>query len=316
MAEPQRLDQIVGKPSSRNWPGSAARPARPGFGEFAVQAGCRWSSPASPGCSGSLPRRPARRASAPPRSAGRAASAPNMPMNCGCSRCTNMAARSSGTPCARRRQHSWSSTSMARARPARRRPASRSCRRSRLAIRAPAAQPVEPFQPHLQLGLGALAGRRDSSARAPCRRGNSPGRRTGRARRGRRRSPGRSRAASSGPWVRCGCGAAASASRAPWPSAGPPCRRDSRRSTWAPAPDRRCLRQRQLALGRAQLLERLGRGQGQQQRLRVGEADILDRHPHQPAGEVARVLAALRACGRASRARHRDRSRGPICAAR
>ena len=52
---------------------------------------------------------------------------------------------------------------------------------------APAARPRSPSLGRLVVAL-----------RAPCRRGNSPGRRTGRARRGRRRSPGRSRAASSG----------------------------------------------------------------------------------------------------------------------
>ena len=78
----------------------------------------------------------------------------------------------------------------------------------------------------------------------------------------------------------------------------------------------RGLDQRQLALGRAQLLVGFRRGAGQHQRLRVGQPDILDRHPHQPPGEIARVLAALEHAGRASRAPRPGRSRAPTCGAR
>ena len=52
------------------------------------------------------------------------------------------------------------------------------------------------------------------------------------------------------------------------------------------------LRQRQLALGAAQLLVGGARGDRERQRRRVGEADVLARHAHEAARDVARVLAA------------------------
>ncbi len=53
------------------------------------------------------------------------------------------------------------------------------------------------------------------------------------------------------------------------------------------------LGQRQLAFGRAQALVDLGRVQRQPQRARVGQADVLAGHAHQPARHVARVGAAV-----------------------
>lgn len=53
------------------------------------------------------------------------------------------------------------------------------------------------------------------------------------------------------------------------------------------------LRQREFALGRAQALVDLGRVEREPQRARVGQADVLARHAHQPARHVARVCAAV-----------------------
>ena len=53
----------------------------------------------------------------------------------------------------------------------------------------------------------------------------------------------------------------------------------------------RDLRQRQFALGRAQHLVGIARRDRQRQRLRVGHADILARHPDQPPCEEQRILA-------------------------
>ena len=48
------------------------------------------------------------------------------------------------------------------------------------------------------------------------------------------------------------------------------------------------LRQRQLALGRPQEIERILGCERLHDRLRIGEADVLDRHAHQAAGDVER----------------------------
>ncbi|MNN39472.1 hypothetical protein D3C81_1535110 [compost metagenome] len=53
------------------------------------------------------------------------------------------------------------------------------------------------------------------------------------------------------------------------------------------------LRDRQLALGTAETLLHLPRGQAQVERPRVGVADILAGHAHYAAGEVQRVTAAV-----------------------
>ena len=51
------------------------------------------------------------------------------------------------------------------------------------------------------------------------------------------------------------------------------------------------------------------------QRLRVGEPDILDRHAHQPPRQETRILAGVEHAGEIVRAPHPDRSRGSSCAA-
>ena len=53
------------------------------------------------------------------------------------------------------------------------------------------------------------------------------------------------------------------------------------------------LRQRQLALRAAQEVVHVLGGQRLHHRLRVGKADVLDRHPHQPPRDVEPVLAAV-----------------------
>ena len=75
------------------------------------------------------------------------------------------------------------------------------------------------------------------------------------------------------------------------------------------------LRDREFALGRAEKVVGVLGGVADHQRLRIGKPDILDRHPHHAAREIERVLAGVEHAGRDSRARRRDRSRAPTCAA-
>ena len=53
------------------------------------------------------------------------------------------------------------------------------------------------------------------------------------------------------------------------------------------------LRDREFALGRAEKVVGVLRGVADHQRLRIGEADILDRHAHHAAREIERVLAGI-----------------------
>ena len=53
------------------------------------------------------------------------------------------------------------------------------------------------------------------------------------------------------------------------------------------------LRKRQFALGRAEIVVGVLGGIGDHQRLRIGKADVLHRHAHQPPAEIERVLAGV-----------------------
>ena len=53
------------------------------------------------------------------------------------------------------------------------------------------------------------------------------------------------------------------------------------------------LRDREFALRRAEEIVGVLGGVGDDERLRIGEADVLDRHAHQPARDVERVLAGV-----------------------
>ena len=64
------------------------------------------------------------------------------------------------------------------------------------------------------------------------------------------------------------------------------------------------------ASGRPDELHRARRGVGDQQRLRVGQADVLGREDHEAPGDEARRPPRPRASGPASTGRRRDRSRG------
>ncbi len=55
---------------------------------------------------------------------------------------------------------------------------------------------------------------------------------------------------------------------------------------------------------------------GDHQRLRIGQADIFDRHPHHPPAPKQRVLAGIQHALRNNTAPHPDRSRAPIYARR
>ncbi len=51
------------------------------------------------------------------------------------------------------------------------------------------------------------------------------------------------------------------------------------------------LRERQVALGDPQKMDGLHGGDGLFERARIGQADVFDRHTHQPAGDIHAVLA-------------------------
>src|SRR5690606_6113859 len=68
------------------------------------------------------------------------------------------------------------------------------------------------------------------------------------------------------------------------------------------------LRQRQFALGAAEKLVGVLRREALHDRLRIGEADVLDRHAHQPAGEVERLLAGYEHPGEVVQRRLRVRA--------
>ena len=76
------------------------------------------------------------------------------------------------------------------------------------------------------------------------------------------------------------------------------------------------LGERQFALGRAEkVVGVLGRVRDNQ-RLRIGKPDILDRHAHDAARQIERVLAGIEHAGEIVECRVRHRSRAPIYAAR
>ena len=78
--------------------------------------------------------------------------------------------------------------------------------------------------------------------------------------------------------------------------------------------DRLC--DRELALGRAQKVVGVFRGERDRQRTRVGEPDVLGRHPHDAPRDVEDGPRRPRPCARTSTARLRRRCRARLCAAR
>ena len=53
------------------------------------------------------------------------------------------------------------------------------------------------------------------------------------------------------------------------------------------------MREVERGLGQPDVLDRAGRGVGDEERLRIGEPDVLAREDHEPARDEARVLARL-----------------------